>query len=61
MNAQHKPGDIERENLEAHVEICAIRYDNLDARLGRIEKVLFWGGSTAMAALIGIALKLWLG
>lgn len=30
--------DIEKENLEAHVELCAERYRQLDTRLGGIEK-----------------------
>ena len=29
--------DIEKENLEAHVELCAERYKQLDSRLGTIE------------------------
>lgn len=29
--------DIEKENLEAHVELCAERYQQLDTRLGNIE------------------------
>ena len=29
--------DIEKENLEAHVELCAERYRNLDRRLNIIE------------------------
>jgi hypothetical protein len=29
--------DIEKENLEAHVELCAERYKQLDNRLGAIE------------------------
>jgi len=32
-----KPTDIEKENLEAHVELCAQRYDALEKRLGSIE------------------------
>ena len=31
------PTDIEKENLEAHVEVYAQRYDNLDKRLTTIE------------------------
>jgi len=31
------PTDIERENLEAHVEICAIRYKEVEHRLAAIE------------------------
>lgn len=30
--------DIEKENLEAHVELCAERYKQLDTRLETIEK-----------------------
>jgi len=28
---------LERESLEAHVDLCAIRYKNLDERLGAVE------------------------
>jgi hypothetical protein len=31
------PTDIEKENLESHVELCALRYDSLDKRLTSIE------------------------
>ena len=29
--------DIEKTNLEAHVELCAERYDNLDTKLTNLE------------------------
>ena len=32
------PTDIEKTNLEAHVELCAQRYDALETRLSSIEK-----------------------
>jgi tetrahydromethanopterin S-methyltransferase subunit G len=32
------PTDIEKENLEAHVELCAERYKQLETRLSSIEK-----------------------
>lgn len=32
------PTDIEKENLEAHVELCAARYDSLEKRLYTIEQ-----------------------
>lgn len=32
------PTDIEKTNLEAHVELCAQRYDALESRLSSIEK-----------------------
>lgn len=30
--------DIEKENLEAHVELCQHRYENLEDRLESVEK-----------------------
>ena len=30
--------EYEREHLEAHVDLCAIRYQNLDNRMDKIEK-----------------------
>jgi hypothetical protein len=32
-----KPTDIEKENLESHVELCALRYQNIESRLQVIE------------------------
>jgi hypothetical protein len=32
-----KPTDIEKENLEAHVELCAERYKQLETRLTTVE------------------------
>jgi len=32
-----QPTDIEKENLEAHVELCAQRYDALEKRLTSVE------------------------
>jgi len=29
---------LEKESLEAHVDLCAIRYQNLDARLNSVEE-----------------------
>jgi hypothetical protein len=34
------PTNIEKENLEAHVELCAQRYDALEQRLSGVEKSL---------------------
>lgn len=31
------PADIEKESLEAHVELCSIRYAQLESRLSKIE------------------------
>mgnify|MGYP003636382403 FL=1 len=30
--------NLEKESLEAHVDLCAIRYDQLDSRLSSVEK-----------------------
>lgn len=32
------PTEIEKKNLEAHVEICAVRYANLDSKLSNLEQ-----------------------
>ena len=29
--------ELERNNLEAHVDLCAIRYEALEGRLGKVE------------------------
>jgi len=31
------PSQIEKESLEAHVEICAVRYSNLETKLSNLE------------------------
>lgn len=33
----NEPSDIEKTNLETHVELCALRYSALENRLGAIE------------------------
>ena len=35
--SQLQPTQIEKENLESHVELCALRYQNLEQRLTNIE------------------------
>jgi hypothetical protein len=30
--------NLEKESLEAHVDLCALRYENLDGRLTKIEE-----------------------
>jgi len=32
-----KPTEIEKQNLEAHVEICAVRYSNLETKIDNLE------------------------
>ena len=33
-----KPTEIEKENLEAHVELCAVRYGSLETKLNNLEQ-----------------------
>lgn len=35
-----KATDLERESLEAHVDLCAIRYETLENRLTKIENMV---------------------
>jgi len=57
-----KPTDIEKENLEAHVELCAQRYDNLDKRLtsvegkiGSLQKVIEESHNSMVKVIMGTA------
>jgi hypothetical protein len=54
--------DIERTNLEAHVDLCAQRYQNLDDRLTSIEgkfvdlkKLIEDGHSSMTRVIVGTA------
>ncbi len=38
MSSISKTTDLEKQSLEAHVDLCAIRYQNLDNRMNKIEK-----------------------
>lgn len=33
-----KPTEIEKQNLEAHVELCAVRYSSLETKLNNLEQ-----------------------
>ena len=35
---EYKPTEHEKESLEAHVDLCAIRYQQLDKRLEKLEQ-----------------------
>ena len=36
--ATSKPTDLEKQSLEAHVDLCALRYGQLDQRLTALEE-----------------------
>ena len=38
--ARARTTDLERENLEAHVDLCQQRYENLESRLSKVEEKL---------------------
>jgi ABC-type transport system involved in Fe-S cluster assembly fused permease/ATPase subunit len=33
-----EPTDLEKESLEAHVDLCALRYQQLDTRMTKLEE-----------------------
>ena len=54
--------ELEKENLEAHVDLCALRYEQLDNRLGSLEKKvdnihtdIVNGNASMIKVLIGTA------
>ena len=40
MSTANKSTNLEKESLEAHVDLCAIRYEQLDNRLTKVEETL---------------------
>jgi hypothetical protein len=44
--------------LSAHEQICAFRYESINARLKRLEQILITSAGFMIAVLISIALKL---
>jgi len=40
MSDTIKTTSLEKESLEAHVDLCALRYDNLNNRLSTVESTL---------------------
>jgi hypothetical protein len=56
------PTDIEKTNLESHVELCALRYDSLEQRLtsieskvGGLQKIIEDSNASMIKVLIGTA------
>ena len=57
-----QPTNLEKESLEAHVDLCALRYKNLDDRLSIMEKKISHihddiaeGNKSMIKVLIGAA------
>ena len=45
----------EESDLKTHVAVCAERYAGINARLKRIEQVLYWAATAMLGALLYIA------
>lgn len=37
MSGEMKPTELEKESLAAHVDLCALRYQQMDSRLTKLE------------------------
>jgi hypothetical protein len=44
--------------LSTHEEVCAFRYESINARLKRLEQILMGACGFMIVVLLGIALKL---
>lgn len=62
MSSQLPTTELEKESLEAHVDLCALRYSQLDMRMTKIEekvdeihKDLSAGNKSMTKVLIGAA------
>ena len=62
MAAAANTTSLEKQSLEAHVDLCAIRYENLDNRLTKLEEKMDEihddvtnGNKSMMKVLIGTA------
>jgi hypothetical protein len=43
--------------LMTHEEVCAVRYDGINARLKRLEQILIGSAAFIIALLLGLVLK----
>ncbi len=43
--------------LMTHEEVCAVRYDGINARLKRLEQILIVSSAFIIALLLGLVLK----
>jgi hypothetical protein len=44
--------------LTSHMDVCAVRYDSINARLKRLEQILMASAGTIILLLFGIVVKL---
>jgi len=43
--------------IEAHIDICAIRYESIEARLKRLEHIMICTTGFIIVLLLGLVLK----
>ena len=43
--------------IEAHIEICVVRYDSINARLKRLEQIMICTTGFIIVLLLGLVLK----
>ena len=39
--------------VTSHIDVCAVRYEAINARLKRLERIMITGGGTAIFILLG--------
>lgn len=39
--------------VTSHIDVCAVRYEAINARLKRLERIMITGGGTAIVILLG--------
>jgi hypothetical protein len=44
--------------LMTHEEVCAVRYEGINARLKRLEQILMASAGTIIVLLVGLVLKI---
>lgn len=43
--------------IEAHIDICAVRYESIEARLKRLEQIMICTTGFIIVLLLGLVLK----
>tara|TARA_R100000808_G_scaffold14337_2_gene33921 strand:- start:116 stop:289 length:174 start_codon:yes stop_codon:yes gene_type:complete len=49
---------VEHKDLNTHVELCAERYRSLEARIGRLERIVLWATAASLSGMAAVILAL---
>ena len=49
---------VEHQDLTTHVELCAERYKSLEARIGRLERIVLWATAASLSGMAAVILAL---